>query len=86
MKILISGAYCVIIFVFFLSPAQAEILTNEPNDPYYTDSQIYNQYASKDLNIPKAWNLTTGDASIVVAVIDFGVDIAHPEKYQLMNK
>ena len=31
-----------------------------------------------DVNVEKAWELTTGDPSIVVAVLDEGIDVNHP--------
>ena len=35
--------------------------------------------ADADVDAPKAWNTTTGDAGTVVAVIDEGVDTYHPD-------
>jgi hypothetical protein len=46
-----------------------------PNDPgYATSTWPYLQTA-----LPNAWDLTTGSASVVVAVLDSGVDAAHPD-------
>jgi uncharacterized repeat protein (TIGR01451 family) len=46
-----------------------------PNDPgYATSTWPYLQTA-----LPNAWDLTTGNASVVVAVLDSGVDAAHPD-------
>lgn len=32
-----------------------------------------------DVNVEKAWEMTAGDPSIIVAVLDEGVDISHPD-------
>ena len=32
-----------------------------------------------DVNVEKAWELSTGDPSIIVAILDEGVDISHPD-------
>ncbi|MEW7972174.1 MAG: S8 family peptidase [Candidatus Thiodiazotropha endolucinida] len=45
-----------------------------PNDEYYSLQWHYPQ-----INLPQAWDITTGDNSVVVAVIDTGVLLGHPE-------
>ena len=46
----------------------------EPNDTYYNLQWHYPQ-----INLPQAWNITTGSTSVIVAVIDTGIVSAHPE-------
>ncbi|MES9947304.1 MAG: S8 family peptidase [Candidatus Thiodiazotropha sp.] len=45
-----------------------------PNDEHYTLQWHYPQ-----INLPQAWDITTGDTDVIVAVIDTGVLLAHPE-------
>ncbi|HKZ51227.1 MAG TPA: S8 family serine peptidase [Dehalococcoidia bacterium] len=46
-----------------------------PNDPAYGRQQWYYEL----LGAPQAWDVTTGSSSTVVAVLDAGVDMAHPD-------
>jgi len=41
-----------------------------PNDPQYNSQWHYHE--PYGINLPQAWNITTGDANTVVAVIDTG--------------
>jgi subtilisin family serine protease len=45
-----------------------------PADPQYPE-----QWALAAISAEEAWDITTGDSSIVVAVIDTGVDYTHPD-------
>ncbi len=56
-------------------------LTFVPNDPHSTSgAQWYLDAPSDiDLDLPDAWDITRGSASVVVAVMDTGILSAHPE-------
>lgn len=45
-----------------------------PNDSYYP-----NQWALTKINAPKAWDISKGSPSVVIAIIDSGIDYAHPD-------
>jgi len=45
-----------------------------PNDPLYS-----NQWTLTKINAPNAWDITTGNSSIVVAVLDNGFDLTHED-------
>lgn len=46
----------------------------QPNDTYFPLQWHYPQ-----INLPQAWDLTTGSANVIVAVLDTGIVSAHPE-------
>lgn len=56
-----------------------------PNDPGYprmydlNNTGQYNGTVDSDIDAPQAWDATKGDPHTVVAVIDTGVDINHPD-------
>ncbi len=56
-----------------------------PNDPFYTQQWGLNNtgqsggVADMDMNAPEAWDITTGSSSIVVVVIDSGIELTHPD-------
>jgi serine protease len=45
-----------------------------PDDPSFV-----RQWHYPLINLPQAWNLTTGDNTVIVAVIDTGVLLSHPD-------
>ncbi|MFG0306250.1 MAG: S8 family serine peptidase [Phycisphaerales bacterium JB040] len=48
----------------------------DPNDARYPEQYHHTPGA---MNTSGAWNVTRGDPSVVIAVIDSGVDLAHPD-------
>ncbi|MBF0688128.1 MAG: S8 family serine peptidase [Cellulomonas sp.] len=53
--------------------------TQLPNDPLLPD-----QWGLAAIDAPSAWDVSTGSSSVVVAVVDTGVDLAHPELAPLL--
>jgi thermitase len=51
-----------------------QIADTIPNDPRWSS-----QYGPVNIQAPQAWDITTGSSSVVVAVIDSGVDLGHPD-------
>jgi len=60
-----------------------------PNDPYFGDcwgldnTAQMGGIAGMDMSAVEAWDITTGDPSIIVVVIDTGVEQTHPDIHQL---
>ena len=50
-----------------------------PNDPRFGQQWALSNPIGPDIGATKAWNVTTGNPSTIVAVIDTGVDINHPD-------
>jgi len=47
---------------------------NIPNDPYYSS-----QWHLAKIQGPTAWDTTTGSSSLIIAILDTGVDGTHPD-------
>jgi thermitase len=52
-----------------------------PNDPYYANQWGLHNIGTPgaDITAPDAWDISTGSGSVVVAVVDTGVDYNHPD-------
>ncbi|MBI1195156.1 MAG: hypothetical protein GC138_04860, partial [Gammaproteobacteria bacterium] len=59
-----------------------------PNDPLFGDqwglqntgsAQYFYAVSGADISATNAWDVTTGNPSVIVAVIDTGIDTAHPD-------
>lgn len=63
-----------------------------PSDPLFVDSwglhntgQFPGAVADIDIDAPEAWQVTSGDPSIIVVVIDVGVQHDHPDINQILG-
>lgn len=60
--------------VEFAEPNGIYTLDTVPNDPYYG-----NQWALPIIEAPDAWDIRTRGRDIVIAIVDTGVDLYHPD-------
>src|SRR5262249_46772302 len=69
--------------VEWCQPDYRAAITAIPNDPYYSSAGSWGQsypdlWGAQALDSSRAWDTTQGDG-IVVAVVDTGLDMAHPD-------
>ncbi|MEK9156558.1 MAG: S8 family serine peptidase, partial [Patescibacteria group bacterium] len=48
-----------------------------PNDAFFGD-----QWYLPRIGAPEAWGITTGDSDLIIAVLDTGIDLDHPDLVQ----
>ena len=68
-----------------VSPNYFRMADSTPNDPYYASLWGLNNTgqtggtADADVDAPEAWNISTGSAEVIVAVLDSGVAYDHED-------
>jgi thermitase len=56
-----------------------------PNDPMFDDQWSLHNIGQNngridaDIDAPEAWNITTGDSDVIIAILDTGIDLEHPD-------
>jgi len=60
--------------VEYAEPDYLRSVSIVPDDPYYS-----NQWALADIETPGAWDLSQGDPSVKIAIIDTGINMNHPD-------
>lgn len=67
--------------VEYAEPSGRRTIAFTPNDPRYGEQWHYSApvAGSYGANLPAAWDVVTGSASIVIAVIDTGILFDHPD-------
>ena len=71
--------------ILYAEPNYIVRTTNTPDDTYF--GELWGLYNTGQLggtpgahiDAPSAWNITTGSSSVVVAVLDTGIDYNHPD-------
>lgn len=61
-------------YVAYAEPDYIATISWTPNDPYWSQ-----QWGPKKINTTQAWDVTRGSSSVMIAVVDTGVDLDHPD-------
>ena len=61
-------------YVIYSEPRYIQYETTVPNDPYYS-----NQWHLPVIDASQAWNTTTGDTNVIIAIVDDAVDLDHED-------
>lgn len=90
----VAAAYAALDAVVYAEPNFIAKASRVPDDPLYPDQWGLDNtgqadpwpgggtpvgVAGADINAAAAWDLHTGDGSIIIAILDTGVDTGHPE-------
>lgn len=60
--------------VIYAGPNHRCFALEVPNDPNYDL-----QWGLPDISAPEGWDIETGDSNIIIAIVDTGVDLDHPD-------
>lgn len=55
--------------------AKPSVTSLDPNDPYYKTYQWHHS----SIDTPGAWAINTGSNNIIIAIVDTGIDLSHPD-------
>ena len=70
---------CLTILALFTYSGRVQAATVTPNDPYYSYQTALTAAVPVEASISRAWDITTDASQVIVAVIDTGVDLEHPD-------
>ena len=60
-------------------PQEGASLQTYPNDPYFASQWQLAGNEPAGIGLKGAWERTTGDANVIIAVLDEGIDLDHPD-------
>ena len=65
--------------VIYAEPDWVDEASAVPNDALFPDQYGLDQASDADMDGPEAWEITTGSAGVIIAVLDSGIDSDHED-------
>jgi thermitase len=65
--------------VEYAEPDHVAYAVGEPNDPYFDKQWGLSNGNDADIDAPEAWGLTSGSGSVLIAILDTGIDQDHED-------
>ncbi|SNR90968.1 Por secretion system C-terminal sorting domain-containing protein [Hymenobacter mucosus] len=65
--------------VEYAEPRYARQPLHQPNDPLADSTAAYRQYHLKNIRAYRAWDITKGDTSMVIGIVDGGTRLTHED-------
>lgn len=75
----VANEYAALPGVLKAEPIGIHTISGTPNDPSFANQYHLNQANDHDVDAPEAWNVQTGNTSILVAMLDTGVRYYHKD-------
>ncbi len=65
--------------VEYVHPVQYASIQLAPNDPHFTNGDLWHLNGTFGINAPPGWNVSTGSNKVIVGDVDTGIDYGHPD-------
>lgn len=79
LSIILGLCGAVLALGFVVAPVSAQDLVEEPRPISTNDTFLSRQWYLDAIHAREAWNVATGSRDVIIAVIDSGVDVSHPD-------
>ncbi len=65
--------------VEYVEPNYVGYCFKTPDDPYFNQQWGLESASDKDVDAPEAWDIDIGDPGVVIAILDTGIELNHPD-------
>ncbi len=81
----IFGIICMFLLISSVICTASIIMINDPNDPFFEEQWLLHNIGQTggmedaDIDAIEAWDIEKGNSDIIIAIVDSGIDLYHPD-------